>query len=122
LGNPRQPDHTLHVCITCGHPDEPRPGHILHDRIAALMGTKEPFVLKPVTCLSRCGDGCSVAATAPGKWGYLLSRLSPNHAEDLIAYARTYAATASGAVLPSRRAPSLRDVVVGRVPALETAA
>jgi predicted metal-binding protein len=114
--------HSLHVCVTCGHPDEPRPGLILHDRIAALMGAGEPFALKPVTCLSRCGDGCSVAATAPGKWGYLLSRLTPDDAADLIDYARAYAAAPTGTVMPSRRAPSLKSVVVGRIPALESAA
>lgn len=114
--------HILHVCVACGHPDEPRPGLILHDRIAALMAPDEPFALKPVTCLSRCGDGCSAAATAPGKWGYLLSRLSPDHAGDLVAYARSYAAAANGTVMPSRRAPSLKNVVVGRIPALESVA
>ncbi len=113
--------HTLHVCITCGYPDEPRPGLILHDRIAALMAADEPFALKPVTCLALCGDGCSAAATGRGKWGYLLGRLSPDHADDLIAYARLYAAAPSGTVIPSRRAPSLKDVVVGRIPGLELA-
>jgi predicted metal-binding protein len=113
---------TLHVCVTCGHPDEPRPGQRLHDRIAGLMTADEPFALEPVTCLARCGDGCSVAATAPGKWGYLLGRLSPDHAEDLIAYARAYAASGSGAVMPSRRPASLKDVVIGRIPPLGAAA
>jgi len=114
--------HTLHVCVTCGHPDEPRPGLILHDRIAALMTEDEPFALKPVTCLARCGEGCSAAATARGKWGYLLGRLSPDHAGDLIAYARLYAAAATGTVMPSRRAASLKDVIIGRIPDLETPA
>jgi predicted metal-binding protein len=113
--------HTLHICVTCGYPDEPRPGLILHDRIAAMMTEDEPFALKPVTCLALCGDGCSAAATASGKWGYLLGRLSPDHAEDLIAYARSYAGAATGTVMPSRRAPSLKDVVIGRIPALESA-
>jgi predicted metal-binding protein len=111
-------NHTLHVCITCGFPDEPRPGLILHDRIAALMAEDEPFALNPVTCLALCGDGCSAAATASGKWGYLLGRLSPDHADDLLAYARCYAAAPTGTVMPSRRAPSLKNVVVGRIPAL----
>ncbi|HTH99809.1 MAG TPA: DUF1636 domain-containing protein [Acidisoma sp.] len=112
---------SLHVCVTCGHPDEPRPGRVLHDRIAALMGPDEPFALKPVTCLARCGEGCSIAATAPGKWGYLMSRLSPDHAADLITYARAYAAHGTGALLPSRRPESLRHTVIGRIPALEPA-
>lgn len=110
---------TLHVCITCGHPEEPRPGRLLHDRIAGLMEPGEPFRLAPVTCLSRCGDGCSIAATAAGKWGYLMSRLTPDHAADLITYARAYAAHNSGALLPSRRPDSLRHVVIGRIPGLE---
>jgi predicted metal-binding protein len=114
--------HCLHICVTCGYPDEPRPGLLLHDRIAALMRAEEPFALKPVTCLSRCGDGCSAAATAPGKWGYLLGRLTPDHAADLIDYARSYATAPTGTVMPSRRAPSLKSVVVGRIPALESVA
>ncbi len=113
--------HTLHVCVTCGHPDEPRPGLILHDRIAALMTADEPFALKPATCLARCGEGCAAAATAAGKWGYLLGRLSPDHADDLVAYARLYAAAATGTVMASRRPPSLKNVVIGRIPALELA-
>lgn len=115
-------DATLHVCVTCGHPEEPRPGLALHERVAALMGPAEPFALKAVKCLARCGEGCSLAITAPGKWGYLLSRLSPDLAEDILTYARAYAAHESGALLPSRRPESLRqNVVVGRIPAQETA-
>jgi predicted metal-binding protein len=111
--------HTLHVCVTCGYPDEPRPGLILHDRVAALMAKDEPFALKPVTCLAICDEGCSAAATAGGKWGYLLGRLSPDQAGDLIAYARLYAAAPSGTVMPSRRPASLSNVIIGRIPGRE---
>lgn len=116
------PPACLHVCVTCGHPEEPRPGRALYDRVAALMGPDEPFALKPATCLARCGEGCSLAVTAAGKWGYLLSGLSPDLAEDILTYARAYAAHETGALLPSRRPESLRTVVAGRIPALETAA
>ncbi len=50
-----------------------------------------------------------------------MSRLSPDHAADLITYARAYAAHETGALLPSRRPPSLAKTVIGRIPALETA-
>ena len=116
------PETCLHICVTCGHPDEPRPGATLHDRIASLMTDAEPFSLKAAKCLSRCGEGCSLAITAPGKWGYLMSRLAPDLAADILTYARAYAAHESGALLPSRRPESLRHTVVGRIPALETAA
>jgi predicted metal-binding protein len=122
LANDAAPTVSLHICVTCGHPDEPRPGLTLHDNVAALMSDAEPFTLKATKCLSRCGEGCGLAVTAPGKWGYLLSRLSPDLAADILTYARAYAAHETGALLPSRRPESLRNVVVGRIPAMETAA
>jgi predicted metal-binding protein len=122
LANAPRPDATLHICVTCGHPDEPRPGATLHDRIADLMTGDEPFTLRAVKCLSRCGEGCSLAVTAPGKWGYLMSRLAPENAADILTYARAYAAHETGALMPSRRPDSLRNTVIGRIPALETAA
>lgn len=116
------PQACLHICVTCGHPDEPRPGATLHDRVADLMTDTEPFRLQGVKCLARCGEGCSLAVTAPGKWGYLMSRLTPDLAADILTYARAYAAHETGALLPSRRPESLRqNVVVGRIPAMETA-
>jgi predicted metal-binding protein len=51
-----------------------------------------------------------------------MSRLSPDHAADLLTYARAYAAHGTGALLPSRRPESLRHTVIGRIPALEPAA
>ncbi|MFC7608026.1 DUF1636 family protein [Teichococcus aestuarii] len=77
-----------------------------------------PVELRPVTCLSVCQQGCAAAMTQPGKWSYLLGRLSPALAADLLAYGETYAAHATGAVLPSRRPDSLRSVVLGRLPSL----
>ncbi|MCB8879816.1 DUF1636 domain-containing protein [Acidisoma cellulosilytica] len=122
MANDVTPQTNLHICITCGHPDEPRPGLTLHDLVASLMTEDEPFTLRAVKCLARCGEGCSLAVTAPGKWGYLLSRLTPDLAADILTYARAYAAHETGALLPSRRPESLRhNVVVGRIPAMETA-
>jgi predicted metal-binding protein len=97
------------------------PGAALHDRVKALMEADEPFRLEAAKCLSRCGEGCSLAVTAPGKWGYLMSRLAPENAADILTYARAYAAHETGALLPSRRPESLKNTVVGRIPALEIA-
>ncbi len=118
---PLTPDSCLSICVACGHPEEPRPGAQLYDRLQALMTADEPFRLQAAKCLARCGEGCSLAISAPGKWGYLMSRLSPEHAADILTYARAYAAHETGALLPSRRPESLRNTVVGRIPALETA-
>ncbi len=117
----------LHVCITCRAgrtlaEGEPPPGRLLHEAVARARGgaPDTPVEVREVTCLAACDQGCSAALTGPGKWGYLLGRLTLGHAADLLAYGAAYAASASGAVLPSRRPASLRTVVLGRLPALSS--
>jgi predicted metal-binding protein len=73
--------------------------------------------LREVSCLSLCEHGCAAAIAMPGKWRYLLGRLRPELAGDLLQYARLYAAHPTGTVLPSKRAASLARMVMGRVPA-----
>ncbi len=110
----------LHVCVTCraGLPlaeGQTPPGRFMHQAIAV-----HPDVaavdLREVTCLSVCDQGCAAAISMPGKWTYLLGRLTPDLAGDLLAYARTYAAHPTGTVLPSKRAPSLARMIMGRLP------
>ncbi len=112
---------TLHVCVTCraGRPlaeGETAPGRFMHAAIAASPAAGA-VQLREVSCLSVCNDGCAAAISMPGKWTYLLGRLDPALASDLMDYARLYAAHPTGTVLPSRRAPSLARMVLGRVPA-----
>jgi len=115
---------TLHVCTTCRAgqvltDSDPRPGQIMLDAIAGLLDPQAPTVdLKEVVCLSSCDHGCAAAISAPGKWTYLLGRLEPGMAPDLLRYAETYARSATGTVLPSRRPASLARVVLGRMPDL----
>lgn len=119
----------LHVCVTCraGQTQtetdtdtdierQPTPGQRLHDALARRAGIDGPVVIQPVTCLASCDHGCAVAIGSPGKWTYLLGRLGPDHADDLIAYGEIYAANRTGAVMPSRRPQSLNGTVLGRVP------
>lgn len=111
----------LHVCVTCRAGREPAPGetpagrHML-DAVAS-HPDRDAVDIREVSCLSVCNDGCSAAIQMPGKWTYLLGRLAPELAGDLLAYARTYAAHPTGTVLPSKRAPSLARMVMGRLPA-----
>ena len=115
---------TLHVCTTCRAgqklaDSDPRPGQIMLDAVALLNAPHAPVVaLKEVVCLSSCDHGCAAAISAPGKWTYLLGRLEPGMAADLLSYAETYARSATGTVLPSRRPASLARVVLGRMPDL----
>ena len=114
----------LHVCTTCRAGTDPVdgvpvPGARLHARLAALLAEHTaPVSLLEARCLSTCGHGCAAALAMPGKWTYLLGGLELHHAPDLLAYAATYAASATGVVMPSRRPACLAAVVHGRVPPL----
>lgn len=117
----------LHVCTTCraGRPlaeGETPPGAIFRDALQAHMADSghAPFAVQPVVCLSSCSQGCAAAISAPGKWTYILGNLTPEKIPDLLAYGALYAASATGTVMPSRRPAALRDMILGRVPCLET--
>ncbi len=122
---------TLHVCTTCQGGETLRPGELpmgrrLHGAVArALAGTpgQAPVVeLRETSCLANCERGCSAVLSMPGRWTYLLGGLSPAVAADLAAYARTYGESRNGTVMPSRRAATLRDAVMGRVPPADAVA
>ncbi len=112
---------TLHVCTTCrtGLPmaeGQTPPGRFMHDAVARhpAAGTVD---LREVACLALCDNGCAAAITMPGKWSYLLGRLDTTLVGDLLDYAASYARSATGTVLPSKRPPSLARIVLGRLPA-----
>ena len=111
-----EPATVLHVCTTC------RAGAGLHERLAFLLaGRPEAPVSAPVRllgakCLSNCEHGGSASIAGAGKWSYLLGNLDSSLARDLLDYAATYAASASGVVMPSKRPASLAGMVRGRIP------
>ncbi len=117
----------LHICLTCKPagsesvaPDETAAGARLHEAVADRLRARDleaEIRVNPVTCMANCEQGCSLAVSAPGKWAYLAGYLSADLADDVIDYALVYAASKTGVVMPSKRAPSLRDVIVARVPA-----
>ncbi len=114
----------LIVCTTC-RAGEPLPdgaipaGERLHDALHARIAKNRAVDLLAVSCMANCERGCSAAIAMPGKWTYLLGFLQPSLADDVLAYAASYAASATGTVLPSRRPASLRGMILGRVPHLE---
>lgn len=69
-----------------------------------------------MVCLANCDHGCSATVSAPGKWAYMVGDLGPEHAADLVAYGRAFAASATGAVLRSGRPKSLHHAILGRFP------
>jgi predicted metal-binding protein len=118
---------TLYVCISCrreGTPEAPdgaKPeGRRLYDAVRGLvseLGPAAPVHAVPTICFANCESGCSAAIAAPGKWSYLMGRLGPEHAADLLTYAAAYTKAATGVVLPSGRPASLQHAVIARFPA-----
>ncbi|MCP1213366.1 DUF1636 family protein [Acetobacter okinawensis] len=128
VGNPAAAGPpVLHVCVTCrqgGPAMDCPPGAQLLERLQDLLeaerlaGQEPSATLRPVACLAACDRGCTAAIAMPERWTWLLGHLGAEKAEDILAYARLYAASAKGTVMPSRRPASLADMVLGRVPAL----
>jgi predicted metal-binding protein len=123
MTTPDTPAHPrLAVCVTCRAGQEvddelsPRPGRRLFDALEAATDDETALELMPVECLSLCDHGCSAAISMPGKWSYLLGGLDEAQAEDLLTYARAYAVSRTGLVLPSKRPASLAAMVKGRMP------
>jgi predicted metal-binding protein len=119
----------LHVCVTCraGQPLQdgvPVAGRLLHDRLADQLATEavQPVRLRAAECLAACAQGCTAAISdgdaVPARWSYLLGRLTPDKADDLLVFARSYGASRTGTVMPSKRPASLSDTILGRMPAI----
>jgi len=97
--------------------EAPRPGRLLFEALSARCEGDDPAAdLLPVECLSLCDQGCSAAISVAGKWSYLLGGLDQTMADDLLTYARAYAVSKTGLVLPSKRPTSLANMVMGRMP------
>jgi predicted metal-binding protein len=126
---PHTPDVCVHVCVTCKAgtdcPDAAeRPGLKFRRALDAAVAAGQDdhwLAIREVSCLALCDHGCSAAISTPGKWSYLLGRLSDAKAADFITYARSYRASRTGVVLPSKRPASLHDTVLGRMPSLAPA-
>ncbi|MCA6112186.1 DUF1636 family protein [Bradyrhizobium cenepequi] len=113
---------TLHVCITCRagqslREGETTPGTRLHSAILQ-AGVPEGVNVVPVECLSACGQGCSIALSAPGRWSYVYGRLSDANAPDVVAGAAAYAATPDGIVQWRSRPEIFRKQSLARIPAI----
>ncbi len=120
----------LHICTTCraGHPlaeGATPPGAYLHAEIARILATRllagapASVELREVVCLASCERGCTAAVSMAGKWGYLLGGLSLEDAADIVTYAASYGASATGTIMPSRRPASLKTAIIARFPAME---
>jgi predicted metal-binding protein len=86
---------------------------------AMQSGEASGVELVPVECLSGCKRSCTVALAAPGKWSYVIADLDPaRHAEDILAFAKAYAAHPEGVPAWRERPEIVKRSVLARVPPL----
>jgi predicted metal-binding protein len=114
----------LYVCVTCRAGElcedgQVAPGARLHGALEQLNAAAgAPVELRSVACLAACDRGCTAAISMPGQFGYLLGGLSAGIAGDVLDYAQRYSTAKNGFVLLSKRAASLRNSILGRIPNL----
>lgn len=68
-------------------------------------------------CMNVCDAPVSLAVRATGKAAYLFTGVDPDRPEDVVAFAKLYAAAADGQITDARPAGELRFKLVGRIPA-----
>lgn len=113
---------TIFVCVSCrpslGEDDDAfdRPGRALVKAIEArLQG--EGLIVTAVDCLAVCKRPCTVALCGADKWTYLIGDIDPDaHADEIVAAARSFAASENGIVPWRERPASFRKGVIARVP------
>ena len=117
---------TMYVCRSCvwSEAQREREGkrhgtfllEAIRERIAATP--LPPNVsLRGVFCLNGCRSPCNVAFRAPGKEGLRFSRLTPENAADVLAFAEIYLASKDGAVMHAGTPEPMRGKVTARTPA-----
>lgn len=116
---------TVYICRSCvwsetaRERDGKRQGTFLLEAVreAAHAGPlPEGLALRAVHCLNGCRSPCNVAFRAPGKHHLRFSRLVPEDAAAVLAYARAYRASPTGAVPEAETPPALHGKMTVRTP------
>jgi predicted metal-binding protein len=116
---------TIFVCVSCrrqlgeGEDSFDQPGHGLAEAIKARLqgGEQARLTVTTVDCLAVCKRPCTVAFSSTDKWTYLIGDLDPDsHVDEIVAAAKSFAASENGIVPWRERPASFRKGVIARVP------
>jgi predicted metal-binding protein len=116
---------TIFVCVSCQRPigeageTFDRPGRELVEALQARLNDARPagVTVTPVDCLAVCKRPCTIALSGKDKWTYLIGDLDAKaHAGEIVAAARSFAASDNGIVPWKERPASFRKGVIARVP------
>ncbi len=118
--------HQILVCKACRHEgDACKPGFALLKRLRAAIsaaGLGDTFEVSGTACLAACvpdhGEPCVVGWRATEKATWLFGDIDPDQPlDDLVAFARTYAALEDGWIGGRDLPPRLCAATLARIPA-----
>lgn len=114
---------TLTICETCGYdaeaPKAERPGARLADLFEA--ANPSDIAITRTQCLMACDRACAVALQSAQKYSYVVCELPVDSCtvNDLISFARYYAASDDGTVAWKHWPDSVKGRFAARIPWLE---
>lgn len=118
--------HQILVCKSCKHKgDACKPGFDLLKKLRAAIAAADlgdRFEVSGTACLAGCvpdhGEPCVVGYRATEKATWLFGDIDPDQPlDDLVAFARTYAALDDGWLNGRDLPPRLSDTTLARIPA-----
>ena len=116
---------TFYICRSCvwsesaRERDGKRQGTFLLEAVQELIEAAplpKTLNLRAVYCLNGCRSPCNVGFRAAGKHHVRFSRLTPENAADVLAYARAYQANAEGDVPEEETPAAMRGKMTVRTP------
>lgn len=122
------PELQIYICGVCrpkgADADHPgRPGRDLARDLGAKLdqqGLSGRFELKMMQCMSVCKRPATMSIVSPGKFTFTIGDLDPETAaDDIITFAKLYAASEDGIPAWSDRPVAIREGVIARTPSFE---
>ena len=120
---------TISVCTRCrpqgwlDTADRERPGAVLASALQQSLSdaaTPPPIDLRRVRCMSQCLRPCVIAFSHRDRFTYLFGDLDPvRHVDDILVAARMWLSRSDGFMGRSKRPPSMRSGILGRIPPLD---
>ena len=116
---------TFYVCRSCvwsesaRERDGKRQGTFLLEAVRDLIEAEplpEALNLRAVYCLNGCKSPCNVGFRSAGKHHVRFSHLTPENAEDVIAYACAYLSSANGEVSEDETPAAMRGKMTVHTP------
>lgn len=121
--NTRSSGHRISVCVSCQHTGSAcRPGFALIQKLQQAIADADglvgdDFEVSGVACMAGCERPCTIAYHASNKATYLFGDIDPDeNIDDLLAFAKQYAALDDGWCSATTRPAGLRDKTLARVP------